>query len=205
MAYYVGDIPAEDVVVEPQRGGEDVLLEPFDTVIAELYDPSGTEVDSAGFLGSIDGAVILVEWPSDSVLGAAGLYELRIILENSVTSVRERLAPTYLVVQADDGWHTIDSSRAQWVDAPLDDRALHEVLSVAKEAVLAFAPAVDPEERPPTNYVRAQLLQARNTWNASKVDPSGQLGDGTFATRPFPLDWQIKQLLRPRTILPAVG
>src|SRR5690606_13295488 len=108
-------------------------------------------------------------------------------------------------------WHDIESARDQWIDAPLDDDVLEELLAVAEQQVIAYAPALPaPAEggalAAPVNYLRAQLQQARNLWNASKVDAgTGMSADGeSFAIRPFPLDWMIRQTLRPRRGVPRV-
>lgn len=106
-------------------------------------------------------------------------------------------------------WHDIESARDQWIDAPLDDDVLEELLDVSVQQVIAYAPALaEPAEGEeldvPVNYRRAQLQQARNLWNASKVDPSGGIGGDDFVIRPFPLDWIIRQTLRPRRGVPRV-
>lgn len=106
-------------------------------------------------------------------------------------------------------WHTLESARDQWADAPLDDESLSELLEVAKVAVLAYAPALpptDPEDIP-VSYRVAQLMQARNVWNSGQANPGG--GDGFDnigygLTTKHPLDWQIKQLLRPRSVFGGV-
>lgn len=106
-------------------------------------------------------------------------------------------------------WHTLESARGQWADAPLDDDSLGELLEVAQVAVLAYAPALtpaDPEDIP-VSYRSAQLMQARNVWNSGQASPSG--GDGFDnigygLTTTHPLDWQIKQLLRPRSVFGGV-
>lgn len=97
-------------------------------------------------------------------------------------------------------WHTIESARDQWVDAPLDDDQLDELLEVAKDAVLAYAPALDFPDVIPVRYRHAQLMQAQNVWNSSKASPSGDFDGGGYSLSTFPLDWQVKQVLRPRTI-----
>lgn len=112
-------------------------------------------------------------------------------------------------------WHTPESARNAWVDAPLDDDQLDELLEVAKQAVLAYAPAL-PEgsyiidddgyivptgpDTVPVNYRSAQLMQARNVWNSSKASPTGDFDGAGYALTAFPLDWQVKQLLRPRSV-----
>jgi len=123
-------------------------------------------------------------------------------------------------------WHTVESARDQWVDAPTDDgededATLSELLVVAKEAVLAYAPALDTSddliidedgyivnqdaEAIPESYRIAQLMQARNVWNSSKASPSGNLDNGEYGLSTFPLDWQVRQLLRPKRGRPVIA
>lgn len=200
MAYYTGDIPAEDIVIEPARNGVEIDLTPFNDVDVELYGPDGVSVDSAGFIAEIDGENVVIEWPGDTVFTESGVYELRIALLHTVSGVRERLAPHRMVVQAEDGWHTVDSIREE-LDLDGIDVALNRLLDIAKQAVVEYAPDLEEGQSPPPNYVHAQTLQARNVWNAALVDTRGDIGDGTYTLTPRPLDWQIKQILRPKTVL----
>lgn len=112
-------------------------------------------------------------------------------------------------------WHDLVSARRMWRDAPADDETLQTLLNTAQQQVVAYAPItyddtgavvpIDPNAVP-VNYRQAQLMQARNMWNAGKVDPaSAGMGDDTFAIRPFPLDWMVKQIIRPKTGVPIVG
>lgn len=206
MGYYVGDIPAEDLVIEPARNGEPIDLTPFNTVTPTLRNSAGEIVETAGFLATIVADTIVIEWPDDTPFAEPGLYLLDLVLE-STEGRRERIAPVPLVVDAeDDGWHTLDSIRDGWLDAPASDVTLYELLWIAKNDVLKFAPALTEGQRPPVNYRKGQQMQARNTWNANKVDPgSGDQGDGSFVITPHPLDWVIKQVLRPTTAIPAVA
>jgi len=116
-----------------------------------------------------------------------------------------------VIVEDEVGWLTIASLRDGWRDAPMSDEDCFELLEVSKAAVVAFAPAlvadvVTGKTLVPANYRKGQRMQARNVWNAAKVDPSnGGLGDDTFVIRPFPLDWSVKQVLRPKPALPWVG
>jgi hypothetical protein len=121
-------------------------------------------------------------------------------------------------------WHTVTSARNEWADAPYDedggDATLTELLAVAKAAVQAFAP--DPATSPsfiivddilvpvddvtiPDGYRRAQLMQARNVWNSSRAGASGDFDDGSFGLSSFPLDWQVRQLIRPKRAVPVIG
>lgn len=206
MGYYVGDVPAQPLVIEPARNEEPIDLAPFSQADAQLYGPDGVPVLTPGFLAVIAEDVILIDWPESSPFDQPGIYELRVVLSNLSTEVRERLPLVRLVADTDDGWHTLDTARDDWRDAPGFDAWLYELLWTARNDVLAFAPALTAGQRPPLNYRRAQLMQARNLWNAGKVDPaSGGMGDDTFVLRPFPLDWTIKQVLRPKRAVPTIG
>lgn len=105
-------------------------------------------------------------------------------------------------------WHTIETARDEWDDAPLNDDVLTELLAVAQQQVIAYAPTLPVADPPttevPTNYRFGQLRQAQNLWTAGQVDSSGGLGEGEFVVRPHPLDWIIKQILRPRRAVPRV-
>jgi hypothetical protein len=127
-------------------------------------------------------------------------------------------------------WHTIESARDEWPDAPSDygdggDGTLTTLLAVSKEAVLAYAPSsaappeptyiqdedgyiveVDPADVIPDGWRAAQLMQARNVWNSSKSSSSGDLDGGQYGIAVgFPLDWQVRQLIRPKTGKPWIG
>jgi hypothetical protein len=118
-------------------------------------------------------------------------------------------------------WHTVASARDQWVDAPTDDgvdedATLSELLSAAKTAVLAYAPAfeglevvdgyiVNDPDAVPDAYRIAQLMQARNIWNSSKASPAGSFDNGEYGLTSFPLDWQVRQLLRPKQGRPVIA
>lgn len=209
MSYFTGDVPAEDLTIEPARNGEPIDLTPFDSVVVTLRDDIGAVVEGSGLLATIDLAMsmVVVEWPTDSPFATSGIYYLGLVLENATTHVRERVTPIPLVVEDEDtGWLTLDGIRDSWPDAPTADLDLFEILWTAKQQVIDYAPALAAGERPPLNYKTGQKMQARNIWNATKVDPSsGGVGDGSFVIRPFPLDWMVKQQLRPATAVPRVG
>lgn len=91
-----------------------------------------------------------------------------------------------------------------WTDAPVESqRVLGLYLGAAKTACIAYAPAL-PEGAPvPDEWVIAQVMQARNIYNAGGA-PTGE-GDpsaGGYGIATYPLDWHVQQLLRPRR---AVG
>lgn len=111
-------------------------------------------------------------------------------------------------------WHDPESAQANWEDAPYDADELQELLDVARGQVVAYSPhkKADPivaagSVDVPVEYRLAQLRQARNIWAAQNVDSSGGIGDGgDFELRPVthPLDWHVKQIIRPKGATPRV-
>jgi hypothetical protein len=206
MAYYTGDIPVEDIVIEPARDGEAIDLTPFSEADSYVeWRTYGGEVLPAEFLLTFEGDDVVVEWPDSSPFPAGGVYTLTVFLGTTTGQV-ERLAPLYVVAQQEDGWHTIDSARLEWVSgAPSDDRRLHQILGLARDQVIAYAPTLTDSAAIPNNYREGQLMQARNLYNAGMVDPSGGEGSGDFVLRPFPLDWMVKQVLRPARVVGSIA
>jgi hypothetical protein len=175
---------------------------------ARLIDPAGLEVVPAP-------TVELVESDPKSLAftfsGAPwlipGIWSVSAIL--SVGGNSFRTVPARFVVDAPDGWLTVPDARSEWRDAPSSDAVLYRLLYSARLAVVTWGRAHDPElvaaPRPTDNLVDAQRTQARNTWNAVKSDPANQgIGDEGFVIRPFPLDWTVKNLIRPQSAKPVV-
>lgn len=120
-------------------------------------------------------------------------------------------------------WYTVDTIGADWPDAPTTSASvLQQLVDAGKQQVLAFdngytwantatlntdvngAPVAYPGDYPagavPSNLVLAHRMQIRNLWNAAAVDPSNaSTTDDTFIVRPFPLDWMVRQIIRPKT------
>lgn len=203
MAYFPGDRPAEDALIEPARG-----VDGFTIATAQLIDgETGLPVESSGFLATIEGDGVVVEWPGETVLTKPGRYALQVTLENAA-GARELAALQTIIVERTDGWASLSYAREQWVAAEsIDDSMLWEVLEVARADVIAFAKALPEGTRPPLNYLRGQLMHARDLWNAASASPSGGFGeDGAgFAVVPRPLDWMVKQVLRPKRGIPAIA
>jgi hypothetical protein len=110
------------------------------------------------------------------------------------------------------GWMTPDEVRTRWRDAPADDAYLQEVMDVAQAQVLDYGPQVTADliaadaNAVPTNYRLAAFTQTKNIWNAVKSDPSSQgIGDEGFIIRPFPMDWTVKNMVRPLRAKPVVA
>lgn len=107
--------------------------------------------------------------------------------------------------EAPDGLQVV---RDRWADAPASDDDLLELLAVARTECEAYAPKETDPEHPGSDACRAaQLMQARNIWNAGAVQPSGGFGDehGGFSYSAWPLDRDVKQRLRPKRAVPWVG
>lgn len=203
VAYMLGDKPAQPLIIEPALD-----IGPFTAAQAALRKPDGT---SAGAMtASIDGAEdqITLSWPNPAVaLDVEGLWSIAVTLTNSA-GASQRIATVPVIVEdPDSGWHTLPSIRKAIRElGVLGDEQAWELLWVARDAVIEFAPVLDLGQAVPVNYKKAQAMQARNVWNAGKVDAgNGETGDDTFQIRPFPLDWQIEQLLRPKSVVPVVA
>lgn len=202
--YFPGDRPVEALVIPAPVDG-------FTEASAALVKPSGAWAPLTATLEPED-SLVSVDWPADaSPFTESGLYRVRLSLNRPATpdgprAASERLQDVLIVVEADDGWHTLGSVRSEWADGrDISDHRLYRLLTVARLECEAYAPAL-PERAPvPENYREAQLLQTRNRWNVARVDPSGTAGADGFSMTPFPLDWQTRQLLRPKSGTPVVA
>jgi hypothetical protein len=205
MSYYVADIPAEPIVVTTPPDF-DVTL--FDAAAATLRLPDGTSV-SAGITAAIgtddDADAIEVTLPAgDSLFDDVGIYRLNVVL-TAGTSTQRIPSLRFVVQPVESEWHTLDTIREEWEDAEhIADPVLWEMLEIVREQVLDFAPTLAEDAPVPANYRLGQRMQTRNTWNAARVSPDGGTGEGDFIIRPYPLDWHVKQILRPKRGKPVV-
>jgi hypothetical protein len=214
VPYYVNDVPSEPLVIEPESNGDAIDISAYidaDVKLVRMSEDDDGElypepVVTSGFAVDVETDTVVIEWPGDSPFPEVGLYRLTVVLLGGAGE-RLTLAPLWLAAQADnDGWHNLDTARGEWKGAPRSDYYLWQLLDLAKRAVIEFAPDLG-KPRPPFSWSVAQLMQARNIWNAATVDSGGALGDdeGSFVIRPYPLDWAIRQQLRPKRALGAVG
>jgi hypothetical protein len=121
-------------------------------------------------------------------------------------------------------WHTVESARDQWADAPEDegedaDATLRGLLEDAKLAVRAFAPTesdgytIDEDgyivpgdpSLVPQNYRDAQLIKCRIIWSAEKQSPTGTFDGGDYDLSTYSLERTFKQLLRPKQGRPVIA
>lgn len=88
----------------------------------------------------------------------------------------------------------------QWADRPEDDVA--EFLLEAAHVACAAYLGAEPEEVA-ANHKLAEMMQARALHRAGYVGSGNQAG-GDFPVTVFPMDWTVKNLLRPAPGVPAV-
>ena len=196
--YYVDDVPAVPFTVEPP---ENIDVTAFTAATAALLVPTIPPTSVALTAELVDDTIEIAQ-PAESAFTVAGIYRLRIRLTG--TGGSQGIPDARFVVQdPDDEWHTLDSIRDEWQDADyIPDVTLWGLLVMAKLQIVEFAPRLEDDVPVPSQYRDAQRIQARNIWNAAKVSPDGGIGTDDFVIRPLPLDWHVKQILRPR---PAIG
>jgi hypothetical protein len=198
--FWTSDTPAGIVLVEFLDADGMVGPRPDATITATLHAPDGL-ADPAVLTVTADPETesIDVEWTTAPTFAAAGIWSIRL-----QPATGSRYAPLAFVVQADDGWTTIDDARNEWADAPQSDATLSRLLAAARTACLDFAPALADGAAIPVGYQLAQLMQARAIWNATKTGGGDNLGAEGLTVTVFPLDWNIKALLRPKRGRPVI-
>ncbi|MFT4296526.1 MAG: hypothetical protein QM582_14050 [Micropruina sp.] len=111
---------------------------------------------------------------------------------------------------ADEGsWITESTDprlRVLWPGAEDYGDGLEWPLQVAITQCATFAPALADDAPVPTNWVAAQVLQTRALVRAGVVGDGDRAGiDGGETVALFPMDWTVKNLLRPRNGRPYFG
>lgn len=89
----------------------------------------------------------------------------------------------------------------------LTEDALELVLAAAAEACEAFQPravALNTANELPASYVLAQILHARGLARAGTTGSNDNAGFPGETVTVFPMDWQVKNLLRPKKA-PAIA
>lgn len=91
-----------------------------------------------------------------------------------------------------------------WPDSvALDSVTLAHLLDVARSACAAYAPQTPADI--PASWRQAQAMQARALSRAGVVGPGDQLGTEGITVTVYPLDWTVRQLLRPRRGCPVIA
>lgn len=196
MRYFVGDVPADNLVIVPSRDGEPIDL---DTVAFATVYVDGTPLNT-----SIEPDGIVGDWLPTSLFTEEGIYTVVVTLQYDDGGRETFEVPPIAVEDASTGWHTTVTARHNWPNS-ISDEFLYELLAMSRTQVEEYAPALPEDTKPPLRYRQAQLMQARNTLNAAKTDPSTSADGELFILRPFPLDKNIRQLLRPKVAVPVVG
>ncbi len=86
----------------------------------------------------------------------------------------------------------------------LTPTALELVLVAAREQCEAYAPVLADPDDPPARYILAQALQAKALSTAGFVGEGDQMGGYGEGVTVYPMDWQVKNLLRPKQGRPFV-
>lgn len=97
-----------------------------------------------------------------------------------------------------------------WADAPYDATTVATLLGAAQRDCAAFvgvgdlpAPTDDPDGLTTAAYKTAVIMQARGRQRSTVAGGSDALG-GDFPLTIHPLDWSVKQVLRPATGVPGM-
>jgi hypothetical protein len=106
-------------------------------------------------------------------------------------------------------FHDSDSIVAEWPEAAsIVSAQLQDLLDVAAEQCITYAPLAEGENVAdvPDRYRLAQKLQAQALFRASQVqgdqDTEGMQG---YTVTVRPMDWTVRNLLRPARGIPVLG
>lgn len=102
---------------------------------------------------------------------------------------------------------TLPSDPGPWVEAEnIGPTLVGRLLASAQAAVEAYAPKLAPGDPVPDSYTLAVVLQARDTWQASRrVGDAVAIGDAGYPIRVRPLSDTVRQLVRPPEAVPGFG
>jgi hypothetical protein len=195
-ALWVGDVPTSPTRADfVDETGNTVQISGYDTWSAYMLSPTGEELGE--LTGSEQGQHLNFTWPTTTILETPGLHTIVVTFFDPL-GVEVQCEPWKFVVQAIDGWLTLEQARGQWADAPLDDIFLYQLLDAAKEQCVAYAPALLIGAPVPIRYVQAQLTQARALYQSTIANQADNVGIEGFTVRVFPLDFTIRAMLRPK-------
>lgn len=105
------------------------------------------------------------------------------------------------------GWLTPTDERLPglWpgsVDIDPDDLAMF--LNTSRIQCEAFAPKLRNPEDPPDNYLFGQAMQARALARAGVAGGGDAMGGYGDTVTVFPMDWAVKNVLRPKRGKPVI-
>jgi hypothetical protein len=177
------------------EAGNTVLITEYASWTAYMLSPAGEVVGELE--GVEDSPYLEFTWPTTTILEQPGIYTIIITFFNP-EGVEVQCEPWKFVVQAIDGWLTLEQARGQWADAPLDDIFLYQLLETARVQCEEYAPALQLGAVVPARYIQAQLTQARALYQSTIANQADNVGIEGFTVRVFPLDFTIRAMLRPK-------
>lgn len=200
--YTVGDQPPGITATVLDADGDPVPLDGVWQVLGQLLSPEGgNQPVAVGWSTDLDS--VDWTWPAGA-FPDPGLYQVSLVLSTATGELAPDLLP--VIVEAVGGWLTLAMARQLWPDATaIPDLPLWFILESAKAASVAYAPALPVGAPIPPNWVQAQLSQARAVWNLMQTAPQSDLiGYDQSAIRVYPLDYNVRQLLRPKSGKPVM-
>jgi hypothetical protein len=193
---WVGDVPQSPTRADfTDEVGNVVQISGFDSWEAYMLSPEGEVLGT--LTGEDHGNHLEFTWLETTILETPGIYKIIITFFDPL-GVEIQCEPFQFVVQEIDGWLTLEQTRSQWSDAPLDDVFLRQILDTAKAQCVAYAPILALGAQVPVTYVQAQLLQARAIFQSVIANQQDSVGVEGFQVRVFPLDFTIRAMLRPK-------
>ena len=102
------------------------------------------------------------------------------------------------------GWVDQETVQDYWADSvQLEDSALTSYLQASYEQCVEFLPPVALKAYPetiPDRWKQAQIMQARALYRSAVAGSGDQVGMDGQGVTVFPMDWTVKNLLRPSRI-----
>lgn len=195
-ALWVNDVPTSPTRADfVDETGNAVVISDYASWTAYMLSPEGETLGT--LTGTDQGNHLLFTWPETTILETPGIHQIVVTFEDAL-GVNVQAEPYRFVVQAIDGWLTLEQARQLWADAPLDDVFLALLLDTAKEQCVAYAPALLLGAPVPARYSQAQLTQARALYQSTIANQNDNVGVEGFTVRVFPLDFTIRAMLRPK-------
>jgi hypothetical protein len=202
---HVDDIPKSylDIDFFDESGGNAQIHGIYTSVTVTLWKPDGTQSDATltGAIQNNHNVHVSHTW-TESPFDGPGIWLMRFRFSATGTTIESE--PLRFVVELDDGWLSLEQTRQRWPDAPLELTYLYGILKSAKIQCIDYAPALALADPVPANYLQAQLMQSRAIFTSFIANQNDNI-DGQFPVRVFPMDWNVKALLRPKTGMPRVG
>ncbi|WP_413450213.1 hypothetical protein AA0Y32_06045 [Georgenia phoenicis] len=98
------------------------------------------------------------------------------------------------------GWiQNLEELQTYWPDAPYaEDYDVDGLLTSARIQCEEYAPAIGDAEVVPESWRLAQSMQARALYRSSIAGGNDQIGAEGYTVTVWPMDWTVRNLLRPK-------